>query len=66
MGLEEGGKWAHRGGTAGAYRRIAQRRRHWWPHYGLHDDAEAIRQEIKQIDGPAVVVAHSYGGVAAS
>jgi pimeloyl-ACP methyl ester carboxylesterase len=36
------------------------------PRFGLHDDAEVVRQLIKQIDGPAVVVAHSYGGVVAS
>jgi pimeloyl-ACP methyl ester carboxylesterase len=36
------------------------------PRFGLHDDAEVVRQQIERIDGPAVVVAHSYGGVAAS
>jgi pimeloyl-ACP methyl ester carboxylesterase len=36
------------------------------PRFGLHDDAEVIRQHIKDIDGPVLVVAHSYGGVAAS
>lgn len=32
---------------------------------GLHlaDDADAIAQAIARIDGPVVVVAHSYGGV---
>jgi pimeloyl-ACP methyl ester carboxylesterase len=29
---------------------------------GLFDDAEVVRQRIKGIDGPVVVVAHSYGG----
>jgi pimeloyl-ACP methyl ester carboxylesterase len=36
------------------------------PHFGLHDDAAIIRQQIADIDGPVVVVAHSYGGVAVS
>lgn len=33
---------------------------------GLHDDAEVIRQHIADIDGPVVIVAHSYGGAAVS
>jgi pimeloyl-ACP methyl ester carboxylesterase len=32
----------------------------------LHDDAEAIRREIEAVDGPVLVVAHSYGGLPAS
>lgn len=36
------------------------------PRFGLHDDAEVIRQHIAGIDGPVVVVAHSYGGAAVS
>lgn len=32
------------------------------PRFGLHDDAAAVRQEIKEINSPVVVVAHSYGG----
>ena len=36
------------------------------PNFGLHDDAEFIRQQIADIDGAVVVVAHSYGGVAVS
>jgi pimeloyl-ACP methyl ester carboxylesterase len=36
------------------------------PRFGLHDDAEVIRQRIADIDGPVVIVAHSYGGVATS
>jgi pimeloyl-ACP methyl ester carboxylesterase len=36
------------------------------PHFGLHDDAEVIRRHIADIDGPVVIVAHSYGGVAVS
>jgi pimeloyl-ACP methyl ester carboxylesterase len=36
------------------------------PRFGLHDDAEAIRRQIEGVEGPVVVVAHSYGGVAAS
>jgi pimeloyl-ACP methyl ester carboxylesterase len=34
--------------------------------FGLHDDAQVIRQRIADIDGPVVIVAHSYGGVATS
>jgi pimeloyl-ACP methyl ester carboxylesterase len=33
---------------------------------GLFDDAEVVRQRIKEIGGPAVVVAHSYGGAVAT
>jgi pimeloyl-ACP methyl ester carboxylesterase len=29
---------------------------------GLHEDAEAVRAAIDAVDGPVVVVAHSYGG----
>jgi pimeloyl-ACP methyl ester carboxylesterase len=36
------------------------------PRKGLHDDAAAIRKQIRQIGGPIVVVAHSYGGAAVS
>jgi pimeloyl-ACP methyl ester carboxylesterase len=36
------------------------------PRFGLFDDAEVVRQRIKNIDGPAVVVAHSYGGAVAT
>lgn len=32
------------------------------PRFGLHDDADVVRRAIKEIDGPVVVVAHSYGG----
>jgi pimeloyl-ACP methyl ester carboxylesterase len=31
--------------------------------YGLLDDAAEIRRRIEAIDGPVVVVAHSYGGM---
>lgn len=34
------------------------------PRKGLHDDAAAIRKQIRQIGGPIVVVSHSYGGAA--
>ncbi|MFB7471610.1 alpha/beta fold hydrolase [Kitasatospora sp. NPDC056184] len=30
---------------------------------GMRDDAEVIRDSLRRIDGPVVVVAHSYGGV---
>jgi pimeloyl-ACP methyl ester carboxylesterase len=30
--------------------------------FGLYDDVEVVRARIKAIDGPVVVVAHSYGG----
>ncbi|MBV2156726.1 alpha/beta fold hydrolase [Kitasatospora sp. SUK 42] len=30
---------------------------------GMLDDADAIRDSLRRIDGPVVVVAHSYGGV---
>jgi pimeloyl-ACP methyl ester carboxylesterase len=36
------------------------------PRKGLRDDAAAIRRQIQRISGPVVVVAHSYGGAAAS
>lgn len=34
--------------------------------FGLHDDAATVRARIKEIDGPLVVVAHSYGGAVAT
>jgi pimeloyl-ACP methyl ester carboxylesterase len=36
------------------------------PRLGLLDDAEVVRQRIKDIGGPAVIVAHSYGGAVAT
>jgi pimeloyl-ACP methyl ester carboxylesterase len=36
------------------------------PRKGLYDDAAVIRTRIKQIGGPVVIVAHSYGGAAVS
>jgi pimeloyl-ACP methyl ester carboxylesterase len=33
---------------------------------GLEDDAEAVRAALAQIEGPVVVVAHSYGGLPVS
>jgi pimeloyl-ACP methyl ester carboxylesterase len=33
---------------------------------GLLDDAKAVLEELKFIDGPVVVVAHSYGGIPVS
>lgn len=36
------------------------------PRFGLYDDAEVVRLRIKEIDGPVVVVAHSYGGAVAT
>ncbi|MFS8100740.1 alpha/beta fold hydrolase [Lentzea alba] len=33
------------------------------PHHGMHDDAKVIRDAI---NGPTVVVAHSYGGIPAT
>ncbi|MEV1068997.1 alpha/beta hydrolase [Streptomyces sp. NPDC050263] len=33
---------------------------------GVQDDAQVIRAELESIDGPVVVVAHSYGGIPAS
>ncbi|UGS37104.1 alpha/beta hydrolase [Capillimicrobium parvum] len=32
----------------------------------LHDDADAVRATLAEIDGPVVLVAHSYGGAVAS
>jgi len=32
----------------------------------LHDDAAAVRQAVDDIEGPVVVVAHSYGGAPVS
>jgi len=34
--------------------------------FRLHDDAAVVRQQIEQIDGPVVVVGHSYGGAVIS
>ncbi|WP_165947158.1 alpha/beta hydrolase [Micromonospora sp. 15K316] len=36
------------------------------PRGGLREDAEAIRTAVKAIEGPVVVVAHSYGGIPAT
>jgi pimeloyl-ACP methyl ester carboxylesterase len=36
------------------------------PRFGLHDDAAVVRDRIKEIGRPVVVVAHSYGGAVAS
>src|SRR6185295_18136455 len=33
------------------------------PRFGMYDDAAAVRQYLEAIDGPVVVVAHSYAGV---
>lgn len=33
---------------------------------GMLDDAEAIRDALRRIEGPVVVIAHSYGGVPAT
>jgi pimeloyl-ACP methyl ester carboxylesterase len=33
---------------------------------GMYDDAQIIRTQLAQIDGPVVVVAHSYGGFPAT
>ncbi|WP_189186372.1 alpha/beta hydrolase [Streptomyces albiflavescens] len=33
---------------------------------GMHDDAQAVLGELELIDGPVVVVAHSYGGIPVS
>ncbi|TDC39756.1 alpha/beta hydrolase [Micromonospora sp. 15K316] len=33
------------------------------PTASMYDDAEVIRNEVAAIDGPAVVLAHSYGGI---
>ncbi|MER6997745.1 alpha/beta fold hydrolase [Streptomyces sp. NPDC000410] len=30
---------------------------------GMLDDADAVRDSLRRIDGPVVVIAHSYGGV---
>lgn len=35
-------------------------------HGGLADDADAIRKNVRSVDGPVVVVAHSYGGIPAT
>jgi pimeloyl-ACP methyl ester carboxylesterase len=36
------------------------------PRFGLHDDAAVVRNRIKKIGRPVVVIAHSYGGAVAS
>ncbi|MEE6259370.1 alpha/beta hydrolase [Plantactinospora sonchi] len=33
------------------------------PTASMYDDAEAIRREVDAVDGPVVVLAHSYGGI---
>lgn len=33
---------------------------------GVSDDADTVRRAIEAVDGPVVVVAHSYGGIPAS
>jgi pimeloyl-ACP methyl ester carboxylesterase len=33
---------------------------------GMYDDARAIRDRLERIDGPVVIVAHSYGGLPAT
>ena len=30
---------------------------------GMHDDAQVVRQAVENIEGSAVVCAHSYGGI---
>src|SRR5512139_2343415 len=30
---------------------------------GVHEDAQAVVDELRRIDGPVMVVAHSYGGI---
>ncbi len=36
------------------------------PAAGMHDDAEEIAAQLRQMQGPVVVVAHSYGGFPAT
>lgn len=36
------------------------------PRCGMYDDAEVIRQQVQQINGPVVIVSHSYGGIPVS
>jgi pimeloyl-ACP methyl ester carboxylesterase len=36
------------------------------PRHDLYDDAAVVRATIQEIDGPVVVVAHSYGGAVVS
>lgn len=36
------------------------------PRGGMHDDAVVVRAAIAAIDGPVVVLAHSYGGIPVS
>ena len=36
------------------------------PRFGLHDDAALVRECIREIGRPVVVVAHSYGGAVAT
>lgn len=33
---------------------------------GMHDDAQVVRKAVESIEGPAVVCAHSYGGIPVS
>jgi pimeloyl-ACP methyl ester carboxylesterase len=36
------------------------------PRSGFYDDADEVRRRIEEIDGPVLVVAHSYGGAVVS
>lgn len=36
------------------------------PRLGMYDDAEAVRTALESLDGPIIIVAHSYGGVPVS
>jgi pimeloyl-ACP methyl ester carboxylesterase len=33
------------------------------PSFGMYDDAGVIREYLDHLDGPAVIIAHSYGGI---
>lgn len=33
------------------------------PTASMYDDADAVRREVDAVDGPVVVLAHSYGGI---
>jgi pimeloyl-ACP methyl ester carboxylesterase len=55
----------HQGGRAGLSSYPAPRKTRA-SSFGLHDDAAVVRRQIEQIDGPVVVVGHSYGGAVIS
>ena len=63
MGLGGASRPARAVGLARADGRIAKHGGQRPVRYGMHDDAAEVRRRLEAIDGPVVVVAHSYGGL---